>query len=69
MYVLYKSIYVVSISFSTPGLGRISDSAWLSGQISDIIWQEKAGYRQGMPNNPAEYLASGKKNQIWSNPS
>ena len=35
----------------------------------DIIWQEKAGYWQGMPNNPAKYLASGKKNQIWSNPS
>ena len=55
------------------GLGRISGSAGLSGQISDYSERKSRisrNIRQGRPDNSAGYPASGKKqirpNSIWN---
>ena len=50
------------------GSGRISGIAGLSGEKSRISGIIRQG-SQGMPDNPARYQASGKKNQIRPNPS
>ena len=67
----YISNYMVGKVKKLLGLDRISGSAGLSGRISGypaIKRRISGNIRQGTPDNPAGYPASGKKNQIRPNP-